>query len=183
MPVVSSIPSSASSCLPGGVPISRYIRAQVTSTNAGGRMRRQGSSLGLVLVTSFLVGCSERQLTAPPNVSDLAASAQQLAAQTACGHVSGALVFTRFQFTSQTTAIGEGKVEGELSGGFSAQYYDIEQRGNGVIHMRAHHTRSEEHTSELQSQSNIVCRLLLEKKKYSDQTSLPFILATLIHHS
>src|SRR5256886_8125597 len=27
-------------------------------------------------------------------------------------------------------------------------------------------TRSEEHTSELQSQSNLVCRLLLEKKKY-----------------
>src|SRR2546430_5006447 len=30
---------------------------------------------------------------------------------------------------------------------------------------RAHHRRSEEHTSELQSQSNLVCRLLLEKKK------------------
>src|SRR2546430_9990461 len=29
---------------------------------------------------------------------------------------------------------------------------------------RDHH-RSEEHTSELQSQSNLVCRLLLEKKK------------------
>src|SRR2546427_7986615 len=28
-----------------------------------------------------------------------------------------------------------------------------------------HPRRSEEHTSELQSQSNIVCRLLLEKKK------------------
>src|SRR2546430_9111496 len=28
-------------------------------------------------------------------------------------------------------------------------------------------TRSEEHTSELQSQSNLVCRLLLEKKKTS----------------
>src|SRR2546430_8741855 len=28
-----------------------------------------------------------------------------------------------------------------------------------------HHHRSEEHTSELQSQSNLVCRLLLEKKK------------------
>src|SRR2546427_5725472 len=27
------------------------------------------------------------------------------------------------------------------------------------------HLRSEEHTSELQSQSNLVCRLLLEKKK------------------
>src|SRR2546427_6961119 len=30
---------------------------------------------------------------------------------------------------------------------------------------RAGRTRSEEHTSELQSQSNLVCRLLLEKKK------------------
>src|SRR2546427_1552149 len=29
----------------------------------------------------------------------------------------------------------------------------------------AHDMRSEEHTSELQSQSNLVCRLLLEKKK------------------
>src|SRR2546430_3664496 len=28
-----------------------------------------------------------------------------------------------------------------------------------------HRSRSEEHTSELQSQSNLVCRLLLEKKK------------------
>src|SRR5438270_8872384 len=30
---------------------------------------------------------------------------------------------------------------------------------------RARRARSEEHTSELQSQSNLVCRLLLEKKK------------------
>src|SRR5688572_31857984 len=30
-------------------------------------------------------------------------------------------------------------------------------------------TRSEEHTSELQSQSNLVCRLLLEKKKNTKQ--------------
>src|SRR2546430_6312756 len=30
-------------------------------------------------------------------------------------------------------------------------------------------SRSEEHTSELQSQSNLVCRLLLEKKKITDQ--------------
>src|SRR2546430_10665548 len=33
-------------------------------------------------------------------------------------------------------------------------------------------TRSEEHTSELQSQSNLVCRLLLEKKKQIVNTSL-----------
>src|SRR2546427_6484563 len=31
--------------------------------------------------------------------------------------------------------------------------------------------RSEEHTSELQSQSNLVCRLLLEKKKKKKETS------------
>src|SRR5688572_31460910 len=31
--------------------------------------------------------------------------------------------------------------------------------------------RSEEHTSELQSQSNLVCRLLLEKKKKTKNTS------------
>src|SRR2546430_9170909 len=34
-------------------------------------------------------------------------------------------------------------------------------------------TRSEEHTSELQSQSNLVCRLLLEKKKRTRMCNLP----------
>src|SRR2546430_4597542 len=36
---------------------------------------------------------------------------------------------------------------------------------------RRFRTRSEEHTSELQSQSNLVCRLLLEKKKIRDRTT------------
>src|SRR2546427_8360748 len=34
-----------------------------------------------------------------------------------------------------------------------------------------HVVRSEEHTSELQSQSNLVCRLLLEKKKKNREKS------------
>src|SRR2546427_5323176 len=34
-------------------------------------------------------------------------------------------------------------------------------------------SRSEEHTSELQSQSNLVCRLLLEKKKTRQTKCLP----------
>src|SRR2546430_9061962 len=34
----------------------------------------------------------------------------------------------------------------------------------GYDRFNAGHNRSEEHTSELQSQSNLVCRLLLEKK-------------------
>src|SRR5690242_21207457 len=33
------------------------------------------------------------------------------------------------------------------------------------VHAVAHEQRSEEHTSELQSHVNLVCRLLLEKKK------------------
>src|SRR5688572_33214625 len=41
------------------------------------------------------------------------------------------------------------------------------RREGADAHARAHRPlrRSEEHTSELQSQSNLVCRLLLEKKK------------------
>src|SRR2546430_12770376 len=44
-------------------------------------------------------------------------------------------------------------------------------RDRGLAGLRAappHSHRSEEHTSELQSQSNLVCRLLLEKKKKPD---------------
>src|SRR2546427_2214642 len=36
---------------------------------------------------------------------------------------------------------------------------------HGELYAREYRWRSEEHTSELQSQSNLVCRLLLEKKK------------------
>src|SRR2546430_5475537 len=42
--------------------------------------------------------------------------------------------------------------------------------GAGLEVVVARKARSEEHTSELQSQSNLVCRLLLEKKK---TTKLP----------
>src|SRR5689334_24480254 len=41
------------------------------------------------------------------------------------------------------------------------QQGDMLAQGNGA--------RSEEHTSELQSQFQLVCRLLLEKKKHSDE--------------
>src|SRR2546422_11768087 len=35
-----------------------------------------------------------------------------------------------------------------------------------IVEIRSQVTRSEEHTSELQSRLHLVCRLLLEKKKY-----------------
>src|SRR5689334_24030098 len=40
-------------------------------------------------------------------------------------------------------------------------------RGTGLIGHPRRDRRSEEHTSELQSQFHLVCRLLLEKKKYT----------------
>src|SRR2546423_8358269 len=47
----------------------------------------------------------------------------------------------------------------------------------------AHHAgtdeRSEEHTSELQSLAYLVCRLLLEKKKYTRLTSVRYTCASL----
>src|SRR2546430_17438368 len=65
----------------------------------------------------------------------------------------------------------------ELGAGFVLATHDLEIRGAGEllgeqqsgqvteIGLSLYLDRSEEHTSELQSQSNLVCRLLLEKKK------------------
>src|SRR2546430_11213944 len=44
-------------------------------------------------------------------------------------------------------------------------------RRTGCCSSHACRMRSEEHTSELQSQSNLVCRLLLEKKKSNMSTT------------
>src|SRR5256885_10439765 len=57
--------------------------------------------------------------------------------------------------------------------GLAAQHgqVDVDRRDEGQA--QAEHgieQRSEEHTSELQSPCNLVCRLLLEKKKNSKQT-------------
>src|SRR2546430_3991746 len=48
-------------------------------------------------------------------------------------------------------------------------FFDLE-RGHRLVWLRRRN-RSEEHTSELQSQSNLVCRLLLEKKKKNTKLS------------
>src|SRR2546427_9325104 len=53
-----------------------------------------------------------------------------------------------------------------------AQRAEPAQEMGGTAQLRelAYFGRSEEHTSELQSQSNLVCRLLLEKKKKKQQS-------------
>src|SRR2546430_5330462 len=53
-----------------------------------------------------------------------------------------------------------GKILGTKDGTTWAELSTVSGTSKGVWFLR-----SEEHTSELQSQSNLVCRLLLEKKK------------------
>src|SRR5690606_39886926 len=48
---------------------------------------------------------------------------------------------------------------------FNSQIAHAPRTALGTGHGRAKAVRSEEHTSELQSRENLVCRLLLEKKK------------------
>src|SRR2546428_8344789 len=45
------------------------------------------------------------------------------------------------------------------------------------------HSRSEEHTSELQSRSDLVCRLLLEKKKKTTSPNVRFHQANVADHN
>src|SRR2546427_595566 len=56
-----------------------------------------------------------------------------------------------------------------LGGKPAFQLLRCERAPLGDERSRVVHLRSEEHTSELQSQSNIVCRLLLEKKKHTSE--------------
>src|SRR5688572_32760852 len=61
----------------------------------------------------------------------------------------------------------------EIGIGEEAEAHDpggiaVERADRDVLSARAD-LRSEEHTSELQSQSNLVCRLLLEKKKKTNK--------------
>src|SRR5256886_8618201 len=56
-------------------------------------------------------------------------------------------------------------------------------RSPRLVQIRLRHAwrlcRSEEHTSELQSQSNLVCRLLLEKKKKTNIYEMTYLERTL----
>src|SRR2546430_8484865 len=55
--------------------------------------------------------------------------------------------------------------------GDATVYKTGEMRDKVMSRVVEQELRSEEHTSELQSQSNLVCRLLLEKKKNTQTTN------------
>src|SRR2546430_12528337 len=63
---------------------------------------------------------------------------------------------------------------------------EASQTGPQAVQLRelGNERRSEEHTSELQSQSNLVCRLLLEKKKQRPSSnSLRYAFLTSNHYN
>src|SRR5688572_31604379 len=67
-------------------------------------------------------------------------------------------------FRSQVPQTGRARAPGCRDRG--AVQHERGRQGRGGVRMtEPKPLRSEEHTSELQSQSNLVCRLLLEKKK------------------
>src|SRR5256885_13247547 len=64
-----------------------------------------------------------------------------------------------------------------------AKYYELTRAGRKQLEREARdwqQARSEEHTSELQSPCNLVCRLLLEKKKITLDLH-PILIMTLPH--
>src|SRR2546427_4482714 len=83
---------------------------------------------------------------------------------------------TLFPYTTLFRSLGEDRVRlreavagGELGAGVDHGHPVAHQLGQPMEGDRdVDGPRSEEHTSELQSQSNLVCRLLLEKKKMDE---------------
>src|SRR5207237_9934046 len=66
------------------------------------------------------------------------------------------------------SGVADGAIRGGLGGPCSAAPDSNRRRPGASSLARA---RSEEHTSELQSHLNLVCRLLLEKKNYTHTSS------------
>src|SRR2546430_12408367 len=67
------------------------------------------------------------------------------------------------ELKNSVTLFDRNNIEGQAAKYYFNSFFEDFTRDNEEIIENA--VRSEEHTSELQSQSNLVCRLLLEKKK------------------
>src|SRR2546430_10101413 len=72
---------------------------------------------------------------------------------------------TLFPYTTLFRSSRNGSGWGEIRFGSSHPGQFMVAMADGSVRGVNYSIRSEEHTSELQSQSNLVCRLLLEKKK------------------
>src|SRR2546430_13332860 len=74
-------------------------------------------------------------------------------------------VLLLFQQATSTVMAGQTSPLSTLTPTFRCYWVTAMARSKPLSITARDRSRSEEHTSELQSQSNLVCRLLLEKKK------------------
>src|SRR2546428_4001900 len=75
---------------------------------------------------------------------------------------------TLFPYTTLfRSLLGASNLTGALAGGVRVDYGLIAPKVRVLVGLS--YFRSEEHTSELQSRSDLVCRLLLEKKKKTNK--------------
>src|SRR2546427_2223115 len=89
---------------------------------------------------------------------------------------------TLFPYTTLFRSISEvdGTVRfGDIKRGKREIYVHAEEGEPQLYEVPA--GRSEEHTSELQSQSNLVCRLLLEKKKKNNESKYHEARCNVVH--
>src|SRR2546427_4723683 len=78
---------------------------------------------------------------------------------------------TLFPYTTLFRSMVGAEITGALSA-LRASFSSMPRKPSpSQMRARMDGVRSEEHTSELQSQSNLVCRLLLEKKKKANRRS------------
>src|SRR2546430_5857526 len=72
---------------------------------------------------------------------------------------------TLFPYTTLFRSLGGKRARNTRQPAVDRGHFAERRSRRGPLAASQRYVRSEEHTSELQSQSNLVCRLLLEKKK------------------
>src|SRR5699024_4319060 len=93
------------------------------------------------------------------------ALAEGLAQRIAAGQVPRALKGRRLLALDMASLVAGTKYRGDFEERLKSLLEELVRDGGVILFVDEFHTRSEEHTSELQSRFDLVCRLLLEKKK------------------
>src|SRR5256885_11894749 len=79
---------------------------------------------------------------------------------------------TLFRSRQDLRGVADAVVHGATGGARAGEAHELLRHRDGAADRDAERQRSEEHTSELQSPCNLVCRLLLEKKKKNESCSV-----------
>src|SRR5690554_5049616 len=129
-----------------------------------------GSRLGILLDGENILGACDMRMDSPtayiyPELHDnvIVIKGPQ-AVRYGAGHSAATIVFERDlqRFTEPSYRFHLSTVNASFNR--NDQLVDL-TLGNSLGYLRLNGSRSEEHTSELQSRPHLVCRLLLEKKK------------------